>query len=97
MTPPARRRFDATWLPFGMMIGFVVGVGLGLMVIDSLAVGAAIGFAVGALLGVMLGFRSPQGSSRDEDAEDDLYRRRHGDPAPRGAEHRSDRDPHEDR
>lgn len=86
MTPPARRRFDATWLPFGMMVGFMVGVGVGLAVIDDLAVGAGIGFVVGALLGVMLGFRSSRGTTTDEDAEDDLYRAQHGDPAPRGAE-----------
>lgn len=95
MTPPTRRRFDATWLPFGMMIGFVVGIGLGLSVIDNLAIGAVIGFAVGAGLGIVLGFRNTGSSASDEDAEDDLYRQRHGDPAPRGAEtrDRAPRDP----
>ncbi len=83
---PRSRRFDATWLPFGMMLGFTVGIGIGLGVIDNLAVGALIGFAVGTAFGVALGFRGTGGSATDEDAEDDLYRQRHGDPAPRGAE-----------
>lgn len=84
MTPRTRRRFDATWLPFGMMIGFTVGVGLGLAVIDNIFIGAGVGFAVGAGLGIALGFRDPRrsGSATDEDAADDLYRSRHGDPSP---------------
>lgn len=84
MTAPQRRRFDATWLPFGMMIGFTVGIGLGLSVIDNLFIGALIGFAVGAALGIALGFRNPRSSVNEEDAEDDRYRREHGDPGPRG-------------
>lgn len=84
MTALQRRRFDATWLPFGMMIGFTVGIGLGLAVIDNLFIGALIGFLVGAGLGVALGFRDPRRSGNDEDAEDDRYRREHGDPSPRG-------------
>ena len=84
MTPPARRRFDATWLPFGMLLGFVVGVGIGLAVIDSIFVGALIGFAVGAALGIVLGFRDPGRSVSDEDEEDDRYRRAQGDPRTRG-------------
>ncbi len=87
MSSPAARRFDATWLPFGMLLGFVVGIGLGLAVIDSLWIGALIGFAVGTVLCILLGFRSPKDSVSDEDAEDDLYRQQHGDPAPRGHEH----------
>ncbi|NMA75806.1 MAG: AtpZ/AtpI family protein [Actinomycetales bacterium] len=86
MTPRTRRRFDATWLPFGMMIGFTVGVGLGLAVFDNLFAGALVGFIVGAGLGIALGFRDPRrsGTRAEEDAEDDLYRRQHGDPGPRG-------------
>lgn len=84
MTPPARRRFDATWLPFGMMLGFTVGVGLGMAVIDNIFVGALVGFAVGAGFGIALGFRDPRRSGNEEDAEDDLYRQQHGDPGPRG-------------
>lgn len=89
MTPRPRRRFDATWLPFGMMIGFTVGIGLGLAVISNIFVGALIGFAVGAALGIALGFRDPRrsGSAADsEDAADDQYRREHGDPRPQRRE-----------
>ena len=86
MTASPRRRFDATWLPFGMMIGFVVGIGLGLAVINNIFIGALIGFIVGAALGIALGFRDPQRSVDDEDAADDLYRREHGDPSPRRPE-----------
>lgn len=99
MTPRTRRRFDATWLPFGMMIGFTVGIGLGLAVIDNIFLGALIGFAVGIALGVALGFRDPRrsgGAADSEDAEDDLYRRRHGDPGPRGAERRDGTPPQTD-
>src|SRR5699024_5062974 len=84
MAPRTRRRFDATWLPFGMMIGFTVGIGLGLSVIDNIFLGALIGFAVGIALGVALGFRDPRrsgGAADSEDAADDRYRREHGDPA----------------
>ncbi|WP_394215437.1 hypothetical protein [Brachybacterium vulturis] len=85
MTPRPRRRFDATWLPFGMMIGFTVGIGLGLSVISNLFIGALIGFAVGTALGVTLGFRDPRrsgGAAESEDEADDRYRREHGDPGP---------------
>ncbi|MBB5830561.1 hypothetical protein [Brachybacterium aquaticum] len=85
MTDRPRRRFDATWLPFGMMLGFTVGIGVGLTAFDNLLLGALVGFAVGTALGIALGFRGGRGSSvRDEDAEDDEYRRRHGDPGPGG-------------
>src|SRR5699024_12418763 len=87
MTPPSRR-FDATWLPFGMMIGFTVGIGIGLSVLDNLFIGAGLGFAVGAGLGIALGFRNPRRSGNEEDAEDDRYRRDHGDPGPRRSEER---------
>ena len=86
MTPRTRRRFDATWLPFGMMIGFTVGIGIGLSVLDNLFIGAGLGFAVGAGLGIALGFRNPRRSGNEEDAEDDRYRRDHGDPGPRRPE-----------
>ena len=83
MTPRTRRRFDATWLPFGMMLGFTVGIGLGLSVIENLFVGALIGFVAGIVLAVVLGFRDPRrtgGAADSEDAADDEYRREHGDP-----------------
>ena len=89
MTRRTRRRFDATWLPFGMMIGFTVGIGLGLSVIDNIFLGALIGFAVGIALGVALGFRDPRrsgGATDSEDAADDRYRREHGDPGHGGPE-----------
>lgn len=83
MIAPTRRRFDATWLPFGMMLGFVIGVGIGLSIIDNLLVGAVFGVLVGAGLGVMLGLRRGGGrSTEDEDAADEAYRREHGDPRP---------------
>ena len=85
MPQPPRRRFDATWLPFGMMIGFTVGIGFGLAVLDNLFLGALCGFGFGAALGIALGFRGRATTSMaDEDAEDDDYRRRHGDPPPQG-------------
>ena len=70
MTPRTRRPFDATWLPFGMMIGFVVGIGGALAVTDNLLVGAIVGFLIGAALGIVLGFRPRHVSQADEDAED---------------------------
>ena len=88
MTPSAPRRFDATWLPFGMMIGFVVGIGVGLSFLDELLLGAILGVVVGAALGIMLGFRGVGASTTDEDAEDDRYRREHGDPGPQGGDGR---------
>lgn len=83
MTPQKRRSFDATWLPFGMMIGFVVGIGAALTVTDNLLIGAGAGFLVGAVLGIVLGMRPRHASTSDEDAEDDRYRASHGDSAPR--------------
>ncbi|APX32799.1 hypothetical protein BH708_08775 [Brachybacterium sp. P6-10-X1] len=80
MTPRTRRRFDATWLPFGMMVGFVVGIGTALAVTDNLLVGAVVGFLIGGALGVVLGLRPRDTSTADEDAEDDRYRAAHGDP-----------------
>ncbi|ASK65249.1 hypothetical protein CFK39_04730 [Brachybacterium avium] len=79
---PRRRRFDATWLPFGMMIGLTVGIGLGLSVIGNIFAGALVGFVGGAALGIALGFRDPRRTGNDEDADDDRYRREHGDPGP---------------
>src|SRR5690606_17973855 len=74
MTAPTRRRFDATWLPFGMMLGFVIGVGIGLSIIDNLLAGAAIGVLVGAGLGTLLGFRRGGGrGTEDEDAADEAF------------------------
>lgn len=86
MSHPPRRRFDATWLPFGMMIGFVVGIGTGLAVIENLLVGAVIGVLVGAALGAVLGLRGGGRMVDDEDELDERYRREHGDPRPRGPE-----------
>ncbi|MGP9539479.1 hypothetical protein ACT3SP_15840 [Brachybacterium sp. AOP43-C2-M15] len=96
MTPSAPRRFDATWLPFGMMLGFTVGIGFGLAVIDNLFLGALVGFGVGAGFGILLGFRAGRRGGRgltDEDAEDDYNRRLHGDPGPQGGDSR--RPPHQ--
>lgn len=77
---PQRRRFDATWLPFGMMIGFILGMGIGLVVVDNLFLGALVGLAVGAGLGIALGRRgSVPDSAAEEDALDEEHRRAHGD------------------
>ena len=70
MAPTPRRRFDATWLPFGMMIGVVVGIGTGLEIFGNIFLGAAFGFAVGAGIGILLGFRMSARRERDEDIED---------------------------
>ncbi|MFC7456740.1 hypothetical protein ACFQS2_06060 [Brachybacterium sp. GCM10030267] len=75
----SRRRFDATWLPFGMIIGFTVGIGVGLSIFNNLFLGAGIGFIFGAALGVALGFRDRRGSKSQEEIEDaaqDRARRR---------------------
>ena len=73
--PRKRRPFDATWLPFGMMIGFTVGMGFSLIITDSLLIAAGIGFLFGAVLGIVLGFRPRRGS-----ASNDRHRESHGDP-----------------
>lgn len=83
MTPQKHRSFDATWMPFGMLIGFIVGMGIALTMTDSLVTAAACGFASGIALGIILGFRPRHRSTTDEDAEDDRYRAEHGDPTPR--------------
>lgn len=82
MTQDTRRTFDATWMPFGMLIGFILGVGASLAVSDNLFVGATIGFVAGTILGIVLGFRTPKGSEADEDAEDDRRRATQDDPPP---------------
>lgn len=79
MSPSPRRRFDATWLPFGMMIGFVVGMGMGMTLVDNLFLGALIGVAVGAGFGILLGRRGVGGAAAEEDTLDEEYRRAHGD------------------
>ena len=84
MTDRTRRSFDATWLPFGMLIGFILGMGVALTMTSNLLIAGGIGFLTGGIMGVALGFRRKRGSSSaDEDAADDRYRAAHGDPAPR--------------
>ncbi|WP_341857078.1 hypothetical protein [Brachybacterium sp. GPGPB12] len=66
-----------------MILGFVVGIGTGLAVVDTLWIGAVLGVLVGAGLGGRWGARGGGDAlTRDEDAEDDEYRRSHGDPRP---------------
>lgn len=55
------RPFDATWLPFGIMIGFAVGMGIFLPVTGNLLVAAGIGLVFGVVLGTVLGFRPRRG------------------------------------
>lgn len=61
--PRKRRPFDATWLPFGVIIGFALGTGFFLPVTDSLLIASGIGLLVGVVLGIVLGFRSQRGSA----------------------------------
>jgi len=57
MVPRKRRPFDATWLPFGIMIGFALGMGIFLPVTGNLLIAAGIGLLFGIVLGIVLGFR----------------------------------------
>lgn len=72
-----RRKFDATWLPFGMSIGIAIGIGTGLVVFGNIFAGAGVGFILGAAIGIALGTAGRrQGASDEEieDREDEEYR-----------------------
>jgi|GEM_PF-2394073 len=70
-----KRRFDATWLPFGMMIGVAVGIGTGMILLDSLLLGAIAGMLLGLVIGIVLGFTPRRREGTAEEAEDEYVRR----------------------
>ena len=55
--PQKRRPFDATWLPFGMIIGFALSIGILLPLTGSVLNTAVAGLLLGAALGIVLGLR----------------------------------------
>ena len=55
--PQNRRPFDATWLPFGMMIGCALSIGILLPLTGSVLITAGAGILLGAVLGIVLGRR----------------------------------------
>lgn len=69
-----KRRFDATWLPFGMMIGVAVGIGTGMILLESLFLGAIAGVLLGVVIGIVLGFTPRRGEGTAEEAEDEYVR-----------------------
>lgn len=72
MTQRPPRRFDATWLTFGLPIGLVLGIGIGMTVLDSLIIGFALGVLLGLGIGAVMGLRASDGSREDELIEDAL-------------------------
>ena len=90
------RRFDATWLPFGMMIGVAVGIGTGMVILDNLFAGAIAGVLLGVAIGVALGSAPRRRGRSAEEVEDEFVRQqeaaasgsqRGGDDAPGPGEH----------
>ena len=63
-----KRRFDATWLPFGMIIG------TGMVILDNLFAGAIAGILLGAVIGIALGSAPRRGSRSAEEVEDEFVR-----------------------
>jgi len=55
--PQNRCPFDATWLPFGMMIGCALSIGILLPLTGSVLITAGAGILLGAVLGIVLGRR----------------------------------------
>lgn len=55
--PRKSRPFDATWLPFGLMIGFALSIGILLPLTGSVLITAGAGLLLGAALGIVLGLR----------------------------------------
>lgn len=70
-----KRRFDATWLPFGMMLGIAVGIGTGMILLDSLFLGAIAGVLLGLVIGIVLGRTPRRGEGSAEELEDEYVRR----------------------
>lgn len=72
MPPAPRRSFDATWLPFGLLIGIVVGIGTGMVIFQNLLAGVAVGVLLGIAIGISLGFSRGSGRPSPEQIEDEL-------------------------
>lgn len=70
-----KRRFDATWLPFGMMIGVAVGIGTGMVILDNLIAGAIAGILLGVAIGIALASAPRRGGRSAEEIEDEFVRR----------------------
>lgn len=85
------RRFDATWLPFGMMIGVAVGIGTGMVILDNLFAGAIAGILLGAAIGIALGSAPRRRGRSAEEVEDEAIRQQER--AASGPEH----EPHQAR
>lgn len=66
MTDRLRRPFDATWLPFGILIGTMLGIGVGIEVFGSIWAGGAVGVGLGLAIGIFLGLRGRRGPSAEE-------------------------------
>lgn len=79
MSTRTRRPFDATWLPFGVLIGTMVGIGLGIEMFGNVWAGGAVGVGLGLVIGVVLGLRGKRGPSAEEseDAILDAAEREH--------------------
>ena len=88
MTDRPRRPFDATWLPFGILIGTMLGIGVGIEVFGNIWAGGAVGVGLGLAIGIFLGLRGRRGPSAEE-SEDAII-----DAAEREAARRQD--PHKD-
>ncbi|WP_010532598.1 hypothetical protein [Brachybacterium squillarum] len=67
-----RRSFDATWLPFGFMIGTAVGIGTGMVIFGSLLAGVVVGVLLGLAIGVAMGLSRGRGHRSPEEVEDAL-------------------------
>lgn len=67
-----RRPFDATWLPFGFMIGTAVGIGTGMVIFGSLLAGVVVGVLLGLAIGVAMGLSRGRGHRSPEEVEDAL-------------------------
>lgn len=88
MTDRPRRPFDATWLPFGIVIGSMIGIRAGLEVFENIWAGGAVGVGLGLLIGIFMGLRNRNGPTAEE-SEDAII-----DAAEREAARRQD--PHKD-
>ena len=83
MSTRTRRPFDATWLPFGVLIGTMVGIGLGIEMFGNVWAGGAVGVGLGLVIGVVLGLRGKRGPSAPRGTT--RSPRRPDAPLPRGA------------
>lgn len=70
------RRFDATYLPFGLPIGMIIGIAVGMLGFNSLPLGFVLGIVFGIAIGVVMGLRN-HSDEEDELAEDQAGREAH--------------------